>query len=308
MSASQWLLLVALSILWGGSFLFVGIAVHELPPFTIVLVRVGLAAVLLVPVVILLGHRLPSTLGGWWPFLVMAVLNNVIPFSLIAFGQREVASGLASVLNATTPLFTLIIAHALTSDEKLKANRLAGVLIGIAGIGVLMGPEAILGRASSLVGMALCLAACLSYGFAAYWGRRLRETPPLVSAAAQLICSTVLLSLLAGAIDRPWTLPLPQPRTMLALAALAALSTALAYVIFFRILAVSGATNVMLVTLLIPISGILFGVTILGETLLARHIAGALVIASGLLVIDGRLSALIGRASPRSGEAPGGRQ
>lgn len=288
MSRSQWLLLIALSILWGGSFLFVGIAVKELPPLTIVLVRVGLAALLLVPVVVVMGHSLPSSWGTWMPFFWMAILNNVIPFTLITTGQREVASGLASVLNATTPLFTLIIAHVLTNDEKLKTNKLAGVLMGIAGIAVLLGPEALFGRPSSLFGMALIIGACISYGFAGYWGRRLRSTPPLVSACCQLLCSSLVLAVLASLIERPWRLAWPSERTVAALVGLAALSTSLAYVIFFRILTVSGPTSVMLVTLLIPISGIAFGILILGETLLWRHIAGALVIGAGLLVIDGR--------------------
>lgn len=298
MSRSQWLLLIVLSVLWGGSFLFVGIAIKELPPLTIVLARVGLAALLLVPVVLVLGHRLPEKLAAWQPFFVMAVLNNVIPFTLITFGQREVASGLASVLNATTPLFTLLIAHWLTTDEKLKANKLTGVLMGIAGIAVLLGPEAILGRASSLFGMTLCVTACISYGFAGYWGRRLRRTPALVSAACQLLCSTLVLSVLAGLNERPWTLDWPSRPTLLAVIGLAALSTSLAYVIFFRILSVSGPTNVMLVTLLIPISGITFGIMLLDETLLWRHIAGALIIGAGLLVIDGRAFARLKSASP----------
>lgn len=298
MSPSQWLLLVVLSVLWGGSFLFVGIAVGELPPLTIVLVRVALAALLLVPFVLAMGHRLPLSPAACQPFLVMALLNNVIPFSLITTGQREVASGLASVLNATTPLFTLIIAHALTADEKLAANKLAGVLVGIAGIVLLLGPEAVLGRASTLLGMSLCVGACISYGFAAWWGRRLRTVPPLLSACCQLLGSTAVLALVAGAVDRPWTLPLPSPLTMSALAGLAALSTSLAYVIFFRILAVSGPTNVMLVTLLIPISGIGFGILVLGEAFHPRHALGAIVIASGLLLIDGRILPAAWRPAP----------
>lgn len=297
MSLKQWLLLAALSVLWGGSFLFVGIAVKELPPLTIVLARVGLAALILLPFMLALGHKLPPTLPAWMPFLGMAILNNVIPFTLITVGQRELASGVASIINATTPLFSLLIAHALTTDEKLRANKLAGVLIGIAGIAVLMGSEALNDRASSLVSMGLCLAACASYGFAGLWGRRLRATPPLRSACCQLLCSTLVLGLLAGIAERPWTLPPPTRTTLMALAGLAMVSTSLAYLIFFHILSVSGPTNVMLVTLMIPVSGIAFGVLLLDETVAVRHFAGALVIGSGLLVIDGRLMNLL-RARP----------
>ncbi len=288
MSLSQWSLLAVLSVLWGGSFLFVGIAVSELPALTIVAVRVALAAALLVPVVMALGYRLPTSLAGWWPFLVMAVLNNVIPFSAIVLGQKEIASGLASVLNATTPLFAVTLTHLLT-DDRMTWNTLAGVLVGVAGVAVLMGP-AILGTdASSVLGMALVLVGTCSYGFAGVWGRRLRQTPPLVSASAQLIASSMLMAVIAGVADRPWVLPWPSHRTLLAMVGLAVLSTALAYAIFFRILAVSGSTNVMLVTLLIPISGIALGHLVLGEVVLWRHIIGALVIASGLLLIDGRV-------------------
>lgn len=288
-STSQWLLLGVLSVLWGGSFLFVGIAVQELPAFTIVFWRVGLAAVLLLPVVLALGHRLPGTARGWWPFLVMALLNNVIPFSAIALGQKEIASGLASVLNATTPLFAVTLTHALT-DDKLSSKKLAGVAIGILGVAVLMGPNVLAGDRTSTLGMGLVLVGTCSYGLAGVWGRRLRSTPALVSAACQLVCSTLLMALIAGVIDRPWTLPLPSQSTVLAMIGLATLSTALAYALFFRILAVSGPTNVMLVTLLIPISGVALGALVLGETVHWRHVLGAAVIASGLVVIDGRLA------------------
>ena len=164
MSLSQWGLLLLLAFLWGGSFLFVGIAVKEVPPLTIVLARVALAAALLIPPVYALGHRLPSSFAGWQPFFVMAILNNVIPFTLIVTGQKEIASGLASVLNATTPVFALLVACAF-AGEPLKANKLAGVLLGIAGVAVLVGPEAMFGRASTTIGMICCLGGALSYGF-----------------------------------------------------------------------------------------------------------------------------------------------
>ncbi|MFM9942221.1 MAG: DMT family transporter [Hyphomicrobiaceae bacterium] len=290
LSPVQWLLLIILSVLWGGSFFFVGVAVKELPAFTIVLVRVVLAAILLVPFVLLAGHRLPTTAASWMPFLGMSVLNNVIPFSAIVLGQKEIASGLASVLNATTPLFALFATHLLTTD-KLRGGQVAGVVIGVAGVALLMGPAAFGMDKTSLAGMLLILVGTASYGLASVWGRRLRQTPPLVSACCQLLCSSVVLSVLAASIDRPWNLPWPSTPTIAAMLGLAALSTSLAYVIFFRILSVAGAFAVMLVTLLIPISGIALGVIVLGEPLVARHILGAVVIGAGLLVIDGRLLA-----------------
>lgn len=297
MTPAQWTLLLLLSVLWGGSFFFVGIAVKELPVFTIVLVRVALAALLLVPVVLAAGHRLPATFSGWWPFAIMSLLNNVAPFTAITLGQKEIASGLASVLNATTPLFALIATHVLTTD-RMRAGQLAGVLIGVAGVALLMGPAALGHERTSLTGMLLVLLGTASYGLASVWGRRLRETPPLVSACCQLTCSSVVLGVMAAAVDRPWSLPLPSATTTAALLGLALLSTAIAYVIFFRILAVAGPFAVMLVTLLIPISGIALGVLMLGEPFVARYIWGAIIIGAGLIVIDGRLLSWL-RPSPR---------
>ena len=292
MSRTQWLLLLVLSVLWGGSFFFVGVAVKELPALTIVLARVALAAAFLLPLVLAVGLRLPATPTEWMPFVVMSILNNVLPFSFITFGQKAIASGLASVLNATTPLFTLVIVHVL-ADEKLQARKVLGVVLGIFGVAILMGWARLDSDITSLTGMLLCLAGSLSYGFAALWGRRLRATPPLVAATCQLLASSAILALLAALADQPWTLPWPTAPTLLALMGLAALSTSLAYVIFYRILSVSGPSNVMLVTLLIPVTGLGLGVTVLGETPEPRHIVGALVIASALLVIDGRILSLL---------------
>ena len=289
MSLSQWGLLLLLAVLWGGSFMFVGIAVRELPSLTIVLLRVALAAALLVPLAYGLGHRLPSTLTAWQPFFVMAILNNVIPFSLIVTGQREIASGLASVLNATTPVFALLVAY-MIGGEPLRANKLLGVLLGIAGVAVLVGPEAIFGRTSNLLGMLCLLGAALSYGCSGWWGRRFRNNPPLVTSAAQLLCSTAMLLPFAALVDRPWTLPMPSFETIGAIVALAVLSTALAYVVFFRIMAVSGTMNVMLVTLLIPAFAIPMGAWWFAEILQVRHFLGTAVIGLSLLVIDGRMS------------------
>ena len=296
MSLSQWGLLVLLSVLWGCTFLFVALALKQLPPFTIVLARVAMAAALLIPVVYLLGHRLPRTGAQWQPFMVMSILNNVIPFSLMVTGQQTVASGLVSVLNATTPLFSLLVAHALTTDEKIRASKLVGVGMGVVGVAVLVGPEALFGRTSQGLGMIMVLAAALSYGISGLWGRRLKASPPLVTAASQLICSTALLIPMAALFEQPWLRPWPNQETLIALVGLASLSTALAYIIFFRIMAVSGSTNVMLVTLLIPLTAIPLGIWWLGEQLLLRHFAGALVIGLSLLVIDGRLVRWLARS------------
>ncbi len=288
MRATDWLLLVFLSVLWGVTFFFIAIAHPEVPPFTLVLSRVAFAALALVPLVFLLGYRLPSTRAGWQPFVVQAVINNVIPFTLMVYGQQRIASGLAAVLNATTPLFTLIVAR-LLAGEALTPNKIAGVLLGAGGVALLMGPAAFTSNATGVVGMLCILGGTLSYAFSALWMRRLRHIPPIVSSAAQLTCSTVLLVPLAAFVDRFWLLPLPSAPAIASVLGLAVFSTALAYIVFFRISASAGPSNVMLVTLLIPVTATALGVLILGETLTLNQVAGALVIASGLIVIDGRL-------------------
>jgi len=290
MRTTDWLLLVLLSVLWGMSYFFIAVANTAVPPFTLALARVGLAALVLVPLVRLAGLRLPATAAGWWPFLALGIVSNVIPFTLMIHGQLRISSGLAAVLNASTPLFTLVVAR-LLAGEALAANKLTGVVIGVAGVAVLVGPEALGSNASSVIGMACILGGSLSYAVSALLMRRLRHIPPLVSSAAQLVCSSTVLLPVAGGLERFWLLPMPAAPAILAVLGLAVVSTALAYIVFFRINASAGPSNVMLVTLLIPATATALGVLVLGETLTLRQVAGALVIASGLVVIDGRLLA-----------------
>jgi drug/metabolite transporter (DMT)-like permease len=293
MTAAQWLLLAFLSVLWGASYLFNGIALREVPLLSIVLARVGIAAAILVPLLYWLGHRLPSTFGGWRPFIVLSILNNLIPFTLIVYGQRDMASGLAAVLNATTPIFALVIGHFIAGGQRLKANKAIGVLIGIAGVAVLVGQAALLGPAAGTVAMLCVLMASFFYATGSFWGRRFQATPPLVTGAMQLLCSTIVLVPMVIIADQPWTLPAPSARAVLSLLGLATLSSALATVVYFKLLAGAGPVNTMLVTLLIPISAIALGTLVLDEALLARHFVGAAVIGVALLVIDGRLLLLL---------------
>jgi drug/metabolite transporter (DMT)-like permease len=288
MTPADWLLLVTLSILWGGSFFFTKIAVSELAPLTLALGRVAIAAATLALVARMTGVALPATISAWLPFVPMGLLNNVLPFSLIFWSQTQIPSGLAAILNATTPLFTVLVAHAATADEKLNAGRVAGLLFGLAGVVVMIGPDALHALGRNVVAQLACLAAAVSYAFAGVYGRRFRGEPSLRVATGQLAASTVLLTPIVLLIDRPWTAPTPSITTLGALLSLALLSTALAYVIFFRILARAGATAISLVTFLIPISAILLGTLILGEQLAARHFVGMIAIALGLAAIDGR--------------------
>ena len=290
--ARDWSLLAVLSVLWGGSFFFIGIVIRQLPPLMVVLLRVALAAVILLPVLWAYRISLPKGIAGWRPFFAIALLNNVLPFSLIVTGQSYISSGLASILNATTPLFTVLVMAA-AGDEKLYARRIAGVVIGLVGVAILRGQH--LGFSSSQgFGILLCLAGAFSYGLSALYARRkLSNSPPLATATFQLLASTLMMSIIAGVFERPWQLPMPDLTTWLALAGLAGLSTALAYIVFFQVLRRSGSSNVMLVTLLIPVTAILLGHFVLGESISLAEITGALVIGSALLVIDGRVFSLV---------------
>ncbi|WP_312621252.1 DMT family transporter [Agrobacterium pusense] len=290
MDAREWAMLVALSLLWGVSFFFIGVAVKELPPVTIVALRVTLAAIALQIVCRIMGLRLPRQWAVWRAFFGMGLLNNIIPFCLIVWGQTHIASGLASILNATTPLFTVIVAHFLTTDEKMTGNKLTGVLVGFAGVATMIGPAAFTGS-SGLWGQIAVLGAAISYAFAGIFGRRFKAmgVPPLMTATGQISSSALMLIPAALLIDKPWALAMPSLGTWGALVGIALLSTALAYLIFFRILASAGATNLALVTFLIPVSAILLGSLLLGEQLEMKHFAGMAMIAAGLAAIDGRL-------------------
>jgi drug/metabolite transporter (DMT)-like permease len=292
--ARDWSLLGLLSVLWGGSFFFNGVVLKELPPFTLVFLRVALAALMLLPLLWVYRIRFPAGWSGWKPFIAIGLFNNVLPFSLIVVGQTYIPSGLASILNATTPLFTVVV-MTFAGEEKLEARRVVGVVVGLIGVVILHGDGLGLERGQGL-GILLCLAAALSYGVSALVARRLpSDVLPLGAATFQMLASAVMMTIVAGVIERPWQLPMPGAATWLAVIGLAALSTALAYIVFFQILRRSGATNVMLVTLLVPVTAILLGWLVLGEQISLHEIAGALVIGSALLVIDGRLFGVVRR-------------
>jgi drug/metabolite transporter (DMT)-like permease len=284
----EWILLVILSVLWGGSFFFGKVALAELRPFSIVFGRVGLAAIALNIVVYASGQRMPRSLGTWSAFLIMGFLNNLIPFSLIFWGQTQISSGLASILNATTPLFTVVLAHVLTKDERMTANRLCGVILGFIGVAMMIGLEALRNLNLHIVAEFAVLGAALSYAFAGIFGRRFKGMSPLVTAAGQLTGTTLMILPIALIVDRPWTLSPPSFATWSAIIGLALLSTAVAYVLYFRILAVVGATNLLLVTFLIPVSALLLGTILLGERLEPQHLIGMALIGVGLAALDGR--------------------
>lgn len=288
MGIKEWSLIVILSILWGGSFFFVGVAVKEMPPLTIVLCRVALASIILLVIVYLKGDKMPSSPGLWGAFIIMGALNNLIPFSLIVWGQTHIESGLASILNATTPIFSVVLAHFLTREERLTANRITGVTIGWIGVAMLIGIESLRGFGIEVMGQLAVVGATFSYACAAIYGRRFKGINPLIVATGMLCGSTIMMTPLALVIEQPWNLS-PGITTLMALFGLAAVSTSLAYIIYFQVLATAGPTNLLLVTFLIPVSAILLGVVVLAERLAWNAFAGMGLIFIGLIAIDGRL-------------------
>lgn len=290
MTAWEWAMLVTLSLVWGASFFFNGVAVAEMPTLTVVVCRVTLAALILWAVMGLLGQAMPMSPRIWAAFFGMGLLNNVLPFTLIVWGQSHIASGLASILNATTPMFTVIVAHLATGDEKMTGPRILGVVLGIVGVAVMIGGDFVSSVGDSIPAQLACLAAAFSYALAGVFGRRFAAegVPPMATAAGQVTASSVLLLPVMLIVDQPWALPTPSLSAIGSLLGLSSLSTAFAYILYFRILATAGATNLLLVTLLVPVSAILLGVLILGEVLLPKHMLGMAAIALGLAAIDGR--------------------
>ena len=291
MGATEWAMLIALSVLWGGSFFFNGVAVRELPSLTIVWLRVAIGFAGLLVILRASGERMPSEPRTLVALLGLGLFNNVIPFTLIVWGQHRIPSGLAAILNATTPLFGALAAHLLTRDEKLTPLKIAGIAIGFAGVALLVGVDALSGLGTGVAGEAACIAAAIAYALAAIYARRFRRmgVTPLATATGQVGASTLLLLPLMLAVDQPWTLPMPHAATWAAMLGAGLLATSVAFILYFRIIASSGATNALLVTFLVPLSAILLGALLLHEALLPRHFAGMALIGIGLAFIDGRL-------------------
>ena len=303
-SASAWLLLIALGLLWGGSFFFAGVAIKHLPPITLALARFVLAAAALHVFVAGRFGIYQVLRRRWRAFLVLGLLNNAIPHALIFTGQTEIGAGLASILNATTPIWTVVIAHLLTTDEKLTGRKIAGTITGLVGVVILFAPQLGASAKAPLWAMALPILAAISYGFAGIWGRKFRDVAAPVTAAGQMTASTLIMLPVALIHDQPWALAVPPVHVMAAVLAMALLSTALAYIIYFRLIATAGATNTSLVTLLVPPSAILLSFLFLGERLGVEDWAGMVLIGFGLAILDGRLAARIMKSPPATKHAP----
>lgn len=289
MSLKSGLLLLLLAAVWGATFFFAEIALTEVPPLTITLFRVMLAVPLLALIVWIRGLRIPRGARIWGAYLVMGALNNAIPFSLIFWGQTQINSGLASILNATTAMFGAVVAGLLLKDEPLTMNKMLGAVLGIAGVAFIMGPGALTDFNPANLAQIAILGATLSYAFAGVWGRiALSRQPPLVNALGMLVGSTLLMLPVVLLTDGVPSLNLSAP-VWAALLGMATLSTALAYVLYFAILAMAGAANLLLVTLLIPAFAISLGVLFLGERMEPSAWIGFGIIALGFAVTDGRL-------------------
>jgi drug/metabolite transporter (DMT)-like permease len=288
MSASDWGQLLLLGFLWGGSFFFARIAVAEIPPLVLVLYRVSIATLVLHLWLGIRGISFAPVHARLGPFLCLAVLNNVVPFSLIFAGQKEIGAGLAAALYATTPLWTILVANLLTPDEKFSTTKLVGVGLGITGACVMIGPTLLSGLSGPIWAKLAVIGASISYAFAVVYAKRFRDIEPTVVATGQLTASTILMAPIVFLLYRPADIVTLSIPIWAAIGSLAVFTTALAFILYFNIIASAGAINASLVTLLVPTSAIVLGSVFLGERLQPFELAGMALILSSLLIIDGR--------------------
>ena len=302
MNRSDWGILVALALIWGAAFFFISVAVQSVPPLTYVWLRLSIAAAGLWLFLRWRGEALGLPRQVWGAMLVLALLNNIIPFTLFGWGQTHIASGLASILNATTPIWGVVVAHLFTSDERMNPRKIAGVLLGFGGVATMIGPTLLANLGSNALAQLACVAASLCYALAAVWARRFKAMglAPMSVTTGQLSVGALVMLPVVLIIDQPWLRPFPPLSAWAAIGALALVCTAFAYVLYFRLIDSAGATNALLVTLLVPPTAILLGAAFLGEALAPQDFAGLALIALGLAAIDGRLLSLFRAAPPQA--------
>ena len=299
MAVADWIRIAILSLVWGGSFFFVEVMLEAMPPMTSVLGRLLVGLMGFVCLLKILGHPLQPIIEQWRPFAFIGLINNAIPFSLISFGQTEVTASLASIINASTPIVTALVAHHFTLDERLSVSKVIGICVGFSGVLVLFGPAAFAGSAS-LLGMTAGLTATICYALGSVYSKRLKSNPPMLNATGQVFYGTLWIFPAVMLFDQPWKLPTPGLEPWLAMLGIGLLSTTLAFFLFFRVLQTAGASNVVLVTFLVPISASGLGIAFLGEELAVQHVIAYLLIASGLAVIDGQIVAKLSRLRLKS--------
>jgi drug/metabolite transporter (DMT)-like permease len=291
LDATGWGLIGILSILWGGAFFLIEVGLRSYSPFMLVFMRLALAVPPMWIVMRLSGNLLPSDLKSWRLLMVVGLLNCALPFMLFFWGQQYLDSGYASILNATTPLWGVVTAHFMTQDEKATPARIIGVLVGMAGIIIMVGPDAVKGLSNNLLAQIACILSTLFYSFAAIYGRRLSQTAmtPMVVATGQTMMAALFMLPVILIMEQPWHMPMPRLDSTIAGIVLALFSTALAYILYFRLIDRSGASNALLVGFIMPVLAIILGVAFLGEHLQGGQIGGAVLIAIGLVILDGRL-------------------
>jgi drug/metabolite transporter (DMT)-like permease len=297
MNRGDWLVLLFLALIWGGAFFFIGVAVRHVPPLTYVWLRLTIGAAGLWAYLVVRGERIRLPRQVWGSILLLALLNNALPFTLFGWSQTHIASGLASILNATTPIWGVVVAHFLTRDERMNPRKLAGVLLGFGGVATMIGPSLLSNLGTSGLAELACVAAALSYALAAVWARRFRRLgiSPFGVTTGQLTAGALMMLPMSMFVDKPWTHAFPPMSAVAAITALALLCTALGYVLYFRLIDHAGATNALLVTLLVPPVAILLGGLFLGETLAPQDFGGLALIALGLAAIDGRVLTSLSR-------------
>ena len=297
MNGRDWAILGTLALIWGGAFFLIGVAVHHVPPFTYVLTRLTMAAAAMWAMLAWRREKLDLPRQAWAAIVLLALLNNALPFTLFGWAQTHIASGLASILNATTPIWGVIVAHLFTADEKITPRKLAGVAIGFAGVAVMIGPGLLSALGGGVLAKLACVVASLAYALAGVWARRFKKmgVSPFSVTTGQLTVGALMMLPVALIGDRPWTMAFPPVQALAAIAALAVVCTAFGYVLYFRLIDRAGATNALLVTLLVPPTAILLGVLFLGEVIAAHDIAGLALIALGFAAIDGRLFSAVSR-------------
>lgn len=301
MNRSDWLILSALALIWGSAFFFISVAVHAIPPLTYVWLRLTIAASALWLFLWWKRERIALPRSVWGSIFLLALLNNALPFALFGWGQTHIASGLASILNATTPIWGVVVAHFLTNDERMTPAKIGGVLLGFGGVAMMIGPALLSNIGTDGLAQLACVAASLSYALAAVWARRFRRMglPPMTVTTGQLTAGAMMMLPVALLVDHPWNNAFPGIAPLAAISALALLCTAFAYLLYFRLIDRAGATNALLVTLLVPPTAILLGALFLGEALAAQDFLGLVLIALGLAAIDGRLISALGLSRPR---------
>jgi len=294
MGARHWAVLLLTAVLFGSSFFFIKTAIAEVPPATLAAARALLAVPVAWALLRLAGGRLPPPGGAWWPLLVLGVLTAAVPYAAIAWGQRHIESGLAGILFGTIPVFSVVVAPLLLAEERHSGGRLAGAAVGLAGVVLIIGPQALAGIDRQFLGAGVTLIAALSYALGGIYSRRQAGIPPTAMAVGQLLTASMILVPVALVVDAPWRLA-PSAAAVGAVAAVAVASTALPAFLLFWLIRNAGATNASLMTFFMPVVAVVLGAALLGERLPWPAFAGLALILLGAAAVGGRLPGPAGR-------------